>query len=93
VHFLDFALFENFRLSLVDGGYLYIETFGGQGGNYLDLPKAGYLKARLQDDFHFQFYREKKVGPAGCDAVTVKLAARKLFTTDSSESGQPTATF
>jgi SAM-dependent methyltransferase len=76
--FVDIALFEAFRSSLVEGGYLYIETFGGQGGNYLGLPKAGELKARLQEDFHIQFYREKKVGPAGCDAVTVKLAAKKF---------------
>ena len=77
VHFLNVALFGVFQSSLVAGGYLYIETFGGQGGNYLDLPKAGQLHDLLSSDFHLSFYREKKVGPIGYDAVTVKLFARK----------------
>jgi SAM-dependent methyltransferase len=77
VHFLNVALFEAFRSSLVEGGYLYIETFGGHGGNYLDLPKAGQLHDLLWADFHIPFYRERKVGPAGHDAVTVKLFAVK----------------
>lgn len=77
VHFLNVALFGAFRSSLVAEGCLYIETFEGQGGNYLDLPKAGQLRDLLSKDFHFPFYREKKVGPAGYDAVTVKLFARK----------------
>jgi SAM-dependent methyltransferase len=77
VHFLNVELFEAFRSSLVAGGCLFIETFGGQGGNYLDLPKAGQLRDLLWKDFDLLFYREKKVGPAGYDAVTVKLLARK----------------
>jgi len=77
VHFLNVALFGAFSASLVSEGCLYIETFGGQGGNYLDLPKAGQLRDLLSKDFHLPFYREKKVGPAGYDAVTVKLLARK----------------
>jgi len=77
VHFLNVALFGAFRASLVARGCLYIETFGGHGGNYLDLPKAGQLRDLLSKDFDLPFYREKKVGPVGYDAVTVKLFARK----------------
>jgi SAM-dependent methyltransferase len=77
VHFLNISLFGAFHLSLVAGGYLYIETFGGQGGNYLDLPKAGQLHRLLSKDFHLHFYRERRVGPVGYDAVTVTLFARK----------------
>jgi SAM-dependent methyltransferase len=77
VHFLNVELFEAFRSSLVAAGCLYIETFGGHGGNYLDLPKAGQLRGLLSKDFDLPLYREKKVGPAGYDAVTVKLFARK----------------
>ena len=77
VHFLKISLFEAFRSSLAAEGYLYIETFGGQGRNYLDLPKAGQLHDLLSTNFHVLFYREKKVGPGGSDAVTVKLFARK----------------
>jgi SAM-dependent methyltransferase len=77
VHFLNVALFGAFRSSLAVGGYLYIETFGGHGENYLDLPKAGQLHDLLSKDFNLPFYRERKVGPARCDAVAVKLFAQK----------------
>jgi SAM-dependent methyltransferase len=87
VHFLNVELFGAFRSSLIAGGYLYIETFGGHGGNYLDLPKSGRLRDLLSKDFDFQFYREKKVGPVGYNAVTVKLFARKRFSSVSPERG------
>jgi SAM-dependent methyltransferase len=77
VHFLSVALFDAFQSSLVAGGYLYIETFGGHGRNHLELPRAGQLRALLTKDFQLPFYREKKVGPVDYDAVTVKLLARK----------------
>jgi SAM-dependent methyltransferase len=77
VHFLSVALFGYFQSSLAVGGYLYIETFGGHGRNYLELPQAGQLRALLSRDFQLPFYREKKVGPVSHDAVTVKLLAVK----------------
>lgn len=77
VHFLDIALFGAFRSSLVEGGFLYIETFGGHGENNLALPKAGELHGLLSPEFDLPFYRERKVGPVGYDAVAVKLCARK----------------
>jgi hypothetical protein len=82
VHFLNVTLFEAFHSSLVAGGCLYIETFGGYGGNYLDLPKAGQLRDLLSNGFDVALYREKKVGPAGYDAVTVRLFARKRSPSD-----------
>lgn len=78
VHFLDIGLLDAFRSSLVPGGHLYIETFGGQGGNYLDLPKAGQLRDLLSRRFHLTFYREKPAGPLEAEAVSVKLIGRKL---------------
>jgi SAM-dependent methyltransferase len=71
IHFLNVALLGAFRSSLVTGGFLLIETFGGHGGNHLDLPKAGQLHDLLSKDFYLPFYRERKVGRAGYDAVTV----------------------
>ena len=67
-----------FHSSLVSGGHLYIETFGGHGGNYLDLPKAGQLRDLLSRHFHLAVYREKPVGPPEAGAVSVKLLGRKL---------------
>lgn len=78
VHFLDIGLFEAFHSSLVSGGHLYIETFGGHGGNYLDLPKAGQVRDSLSQHFDLAFYRERIVGPPGFGAVCVKLLGKKL---------------
>ena len=76
VHFVDAALFADFATSLIVGGYLYIETFGGQGDNYLDLPFPGQIRAALSSSFTLQFYREKRL-PRHPDAVTVRALARK----------------
>jgi SAM-dependent methyltransferase len=77
VHFLNVRLLEHFSRSLVPSGHLFIETFGGQGGNYLDLPAAGELRSLLEPEFELPFYREKEVGPPTHRAVSVKLLARK----------------
>jgi SAM-dependent methyltransferase len=77
VHFIRIELFDLFTTSLVPGGHLFVETFGGHGQNYLDLPKAGQLRDLLSDQFHLLFYRERAVGPPGHRAVSAKLLARK----------------
>lgn len=78
VHFLDLGLLAHFARSLVQGGHLFLETFGNHGGNYLDLPRAGQLRSILELDFELPFCVEKPAGPPSHDAVTVKLLARKL---------------
>jgi hypothetical protein len=77
VHFLLPALFPRFERSLSSGGYLLLETVPGCGGNYLELPKAGELKFAFGKTFEFEFYQERKVGPPGWDAVTVRMLARR----------------
>jgi SAM-dependent methyltransferase len=77
VHFLDVALLPFMRDSLEVGGYLYIETIGGQGENHLDLPAAGTLRYCLAPDFSLEFYRERRVGPPAAGKCAVKLLARK----------------
>jgi SAM-dependent methyltransferase len=74
VHFLDTDLFDAFHSSLVTGGLLYIETFGGHGENYLDLPKAGQLSDLLSR--YFPFIESERL--AGYKAVSVKLLAEKV---------------
>jgi SAM-dependent methyltransferase len=76
VHFPKYDLFDAFRYSLRRGGLLFLETFGGQGLNYLDLPRAGHLRHLLSCDHDVIFYHERAVGPAGSKAVSVKLLAR-----------------
>ena len=77
VHFFLPKLFLDFESSIMPGGYLLLETVPGCGGNYLELPKAGYVRGALDGSFAFEFYRERKVGPSNYDAVTVQLAARR----------------
>jgi SAM-dependent methyltransferase len=78
VHYLDAALFSCFHSSLVPGGHLYIETVGGQGHNYLELPAAGELHELLSPSFIFELYQERPVGPAASNRRAVKLLARKV---------------
>ncbi len=77
VHFLLPSLFPLFTSSLVNGGYLLIETVPGCGGNYLELPKAGELKAAFAQHFDFLYYKERKAGPLGVDAAVVQMVARR----------------
>lgn len=77
VHFPVADLVDQFVAALRTGGYLYFETFGGHGGNYLDLPKKGQLGSMLQSRADLRFYQERMVGPAYANAVTVKLFAKK----------------
>jgi SAM-dependent methyltransferase len=77
VHFLLPELFPFFERSLSPDGYLLLETVPGCGGNYLELPKAGELRSAFERAFDFEFYRERRAGPVGFDAVTVKVLAKK----------------
>ncbi len=77
VHFTLPCLFPFFGSSLAQNGYLLIETVPGCGGNYLDLPRKGELKAAFERSFAFEAYKEKPVGPSDRNAVTVKLLARR----------------
>jgi hypothetical protein len=38
VHYFNIDLFEMFSTSLISGGFLYLETFGGHGQNFRELP-------------------------------------------------------
>lgn len=77
VHFPVVELVDQFIAALRTGGHLYFETFGGHGGNYLDLPKKGQLRSMLQPRADLRFYQERTVGPADANAVSVKLFGQK----------------
>ena len=78
VHFVNQRLFSNFAASLCNGGHLYVETFGGQGNNYLELPRPGELLQILRREFDVRYYREKAVSARHPSAVSVKALARKI---------------
>jgi hypothetical protein len=77
VHYLDTLLFPSIHHSLVPGGALYVETVGGQGQNYLELPQQGELRSMLSPHFCLETYRERSVGPAEYNRCAVKLLGKK----------------
>jgi len=77
IHFSMITLMPRFVSSLRAGGCIYIETVGGQGQNYRELPRAGQLRDLLCRHADFRYYREQKVGPPEWNTVSVKLFARK----------------
>ena len=78
IHFFCPSLFPDFERSLAPGGYLLLETVPGCGGNYLELPKAGAVRSAFGNVFGIESYHERKVGPEGVDAVTVRMLAHRL---------------
>jgi SAM-dependent methyltransferase len=76
VHYPAQEIIKNLKSSVREGGYIYIETFGGQGGNYLQLPKAGELRAALTG-YDLHFYKERSVGPTTSNSVVVVALAQK----------------
>jgi len=77
VHFDFRTILSRLLTAVRSRGYVYIETFGGQGRNYLDLPPAGFLKQNLSGTFDINWYGERKVGPSGIDAVAVQTFCRR----------------
>jgi SAM-dependent methyltransferase len=77
VHFAMLDLIPSFIASLRTGGHLYVETFGGQGQNFRDLPKAGQLRELLSKYVEFRYYKEQKVGPPEIDSVSAVLLAKR----------------
>lgn len=79
VHFVEtVALLHCFHFSLAEGGHLYVETIGGQGGNHVDLPEIGVLRELLGSGYEFVRYEERPVGPPGVRKIAAKMLARKL---------------
>lgn len=77
IHFSMIDLVPSFISSLQDGGYIYIETFGGHGENFRELPKAGQLRDLFSKHVKLIYYKERRVGPRVFDTVSVTLFARR----------------
>jgi hypothetical protein len=77
IHFAMIDLVPSFMSSLQVGGHIYVETFGGQGQNFRELPKAGQLRELLSRHVEFRYYKERKVGPTEFDSVSVALFAQR----------------
>ena len=77
VHYQITNQFLRYCSSLKSGGWLLIETVGGQGDNYLELPQLGLLNELFNNDFEMKMYQERAVGPRDENRVAVKLLAQK----------------
>ena len=77
IHFSMIDLVPSFISSLQVGGHIYAETFGGQGQNFRELPKAGQLRELLSGHVEFKYYKERKLGPTEFDSVSVTLFAQR----------------
>ena len=77
VHFIPRHLIDLVGRPLRPGGHLIVETFGGQGENWRDLPERSRLRAELEPEFEILAYRERLVGPETRQAAAVKLLAQK----------------
>lgn len=77
VHFFHPRLIGRFSGSLRSGGLLLIETVGAHGGNYLELPPAGFFRSKLTRAFDIHYFIETSVGPLCCGAATTRLFASK----------------
>ena len=76
IHYPVQKIIMDLCAALKSGGWIYIETFGGQGRNYLELPKLGEIPKALQG-FELAFCREKPVGPPSFGAAVVHALAQK----------------
>jgi hypothetical protein len=76
VHFVPHSL-RAFAETVAPGGHLYVETFGGHGENWRELPTSGTFREALGSDFSVSFYKEKQLGKLAQDAVSVRLFATR----------------
>ena len=76
IHYPVQNILADFDHQLIDGGHIFIETFGGHGENYLELPKAGEIRQALRG-YKLLFYNERSVGPISQNSVVVKALAQK----------------
>lgn len=79
VHYPAQRILPDLDAALQNGGRIYIETFGGQGQNYLDLPRAGEIRDALRS-YELHFYEERPVGPRSHDSVAVTALGQKRRT-------------
>jgi His-Xaa-Ser system radical SAM maturase HxsC len=78
VHYYQYNLLDKFIVSLMSGGFLYLETPSGHGGNYIDLPTENSIQFKLEPYFKILYYKERKTGPSELNRVTVKVFAQRL---------------
>lgn len=77
VHFYPHNILDLLLNSIKIGGFFLMETIDGRGGNFLELPQQGKTMEKLMRSFTIIYSKERKVGPAGSNAATLKVVAKK----------------
>lgn len=77
IHYVSFKLLPMLICSVRRGGLFLMETFENRGENYLQLPGRGRVLGGIRSEMEILECIERDAGPAGCDAVTVRVLARK----------------
>ncbi|TYO61858.1 class I SAM-dependent methyltransferase [Bradyrhizobium hipponense] len=76
IHYPAQRIIAELTSAVQTGGHIYIETFGGQGQNYLELPKVGEIRGALRG-YELHFYKERPVGPPSHNSVVVTALGQK----------------
>lgn len=77
IHYVSLSLLPRLLRGIRRGGTFLMETFENRGENYLELPGAGSVKKIVQAELELLVYEERAAGPAGCNAVTVRVLGRR----------------
>lgn len=75
-HYFSPDIVDRAMEALKPNGFFLLESFGGQGENWRDLPLKGWARNRLETDFDIITLREGPVGPLK-ENVTLKILAKK----------------
>ena len=78
VHYFAESIVDRAVEALKPGGLLVLETFGGQGNNWRDLPSKGWASRALDGKFEILSLKENPVGPSKSN-VSLRLLARKAI--------------
>ena len=77
VHYVEKSIISSVEPLIAPGGYLIYETFGFNGENWRQLPRAGEIKSVVALYFDILFYQEKLDARSSEHPVSVKVYARK----------------
>lgn len=77
IHFVSDGIIPAVGALIAPGGYLIYETFGSNGGNWLQLQNPGEAKKAAAAEFDILAYEERPAVRPGVRAAAVKLFARK----------------
>lgn len=77
VHYFTDDLFLRLRSLVNKSGYIILESYGGQGGNWKELPMPKQVHDQLKGQFKFLVYRETRVGPFK-QHVSLKMVAKRI---------------